>query len=104
MMTTARTWLPVLIAAATACGCAHTEGPFAPPRQEVTVRGLLAPGAECPILETSDGHRYSIAGSLGSFKVGDRVCIRGRVAETSICMAGNATLAVESIDNESSCR
>jgi hypothetical protein len=46
----------------------------------------------------------ALAGSLGSFKTGDRVCVRGKIAGASICMAGDATLTIESIDTESTCR
>jgi len=91
------------IVAATVIGCADTGG-LARPGKEITARGVLAPGAECPMLEASDGHHYALAGSLGSFKTGDRVCVRGKVAGASICMAGDATLSIESIDPESACR
>ena len=102
-MTAKRYVLAVSIVAATVVGCADTGG-LARAGKEITAHGLLAPGAECPMLEASDGHHYSLAGSLGSFKTGDRVCVRGKVAGASICMAGNATLTIESIDVESACR
>lgn len=92
-----------IVVAASAVGCA-TGGPLVKPAKEITTRGLLAPGAECPMLEASDGHRYALAGSLGTFKTGDRVCVRGKVAGASICMAGDATLTIESIEAESACR
>ena len=91
------------ILAAAGAGCASTGG-LATPGQEIKAHGLLAAGAECPMLEASDGHRYALAGSLGSFKTGDRVCVRGKIAGASICMAGDATLTLESIDVESACR
>ena len=93
-------WVIVL----SAVGCASTGNSLVKPGKEITTRGLLTPGAECPMLEASDGHRYALAGSLGTFKTGDRVCVRGKVAGTSICMAGDATLSIESIEAESACR
>jgi hypothetical protein len=102
LMGSKRYGLAAWIVAATVVGCADTGG-LARPGKEITTRGLLAPGAECPMLEASDGHRYALAGSLGSFKTGDRVCVRGKVAGASICMAGDATLTIESIDTESTC-
>ena len=92
------------ILAATVLGCASTAGHLAKPGKEIETHGLLAAGAECPMLEASDGHRYALAGSLESFKTGDRVCVRGKVAGASICMAGDATLTIESIEAESACR
>ena len=92
------------IVVAGAVGCASTGNQLVKPGKEVTTRGLLAPGAECPMLEASDGHHYALAGSLGTFKTGDRVCVRGKVAGASICMAGEATLTIESIEAESACR
>jgi hypothetical protein len=92
------------ILAATVLGCASTAGHLAKPGKEVEAHGLLAAGAECPMLEATDGHRYALAGSLESFKTGDRVCVRGKVAGASICMAGDATLTIESIEAESACR
>lgn len=90
------------ILAATALGCANTSH-LVKPGKEIATRGRLVAGAECPMLETTDGHHYSLAGSLGSFKIGDLVCVRGKTADTSICMAGDATLTIESIDAESAC-
>jgi hypothetical protein len=92
------------ILAATVLGCASTAGHLAKPGKEIETHGLLAAGAECPMLEASDGHRYALAGSLESFKTGDRVCVRGKIAGASICMAGDATLTIESIEAESACR
>jgi uncharacterized protein DUF5818 len=85
---------------ATLCGigCAHTK-----PGGVLTVKGALESGPECPVVVTYDGRRYSLTGSLGRFKIGDRVCVRGSVAEVSICMAGEATLAVEAIGPENDC-
>jgi hypothetical protein len=83
----------------TAVGCAHNPRPG----QVVTVRGELSAGAECLMVTSSDGRRYSITGNPGNFKIGDRVCIRGKVAEMSICMAGEATVSIEAIGPENDC-
>lgn len=79
-------------------GCAHNQ-----PSGRLRVHGALTQGAECPLLVASDGKRYSLTGSLGRFTIGDHVCVRGTLAEASICMAGDATLAIESIGPESDC-
>ena len=75
-------------------------GPFrvtAKPPQPLTLRGtLLTGGAECAVFRSDDGRRYSLTGNLGNFRPGDRVVVRGRVAEVSICMQGQ-TLAVQRI-------
>ena len=71
--------------------------------KSLRVRGELTEGAECPILVTSDGRRLALGGDLRGFKPGDRVCARGRLVEVSSCMAGEATLALESIGPESEC-
>ena len=92
------------IVAATTFGCTRTESRLVLPTKEITTHGLLAAGAECPMLEANDGHKYALAGSLGSFKTCDRVCGHGEVAGASICMAGDATLKIESIKAESACR
>ncbi len=73
------------------------------PGQTITIRGELVAGAECPLIVTRDDHRYSIGGDLGRFAVGDRVCVRGTIAEMSICMAGEATIALEWIAPADSC-
>ena len=89
--------LAVLAMASTA-GCAH----LAPGRQ-VTVKGELGAGAECLMLTTTAGKHYSLTGNPDRFKIGDRVCIRGKVAGASICMAGEATISIEAIGPEDSC-
>jgi hypothetical protein len=65
--------------------------------QLLTLRGtLITGGAECALFRSDDGRRYSLTGELGSFRPGDRVVVRGRVAEVSTCMQGR-TLAVQRI-------
>ena len=73
------------------------------PGETVRVKGTLSAGAECPTLVTKSGHRYSVGGDLGTFKVGDRVCVKGKFAEVSYCMAGEGTIAVEAIGPEGQC-
>src|SRR5262245_28456340 len=90
------------VAVALVAGC-KDEPTKVVPGQTVSVKGTLSAGVECPTLVTKDGHRYSVGGNLGTFKVGDRVCVKGKVAEVSYCMAGEATIAVEAIGAEDQC-
>ncbi len=95
-----------LIAAATLAllaGCRDDVPTKFEPGQTVTVRGTVAAGTECPQLVMTGDRRVSLAGSLGRFGVGDRVCVRGTVAGMSICMAGEATLEVNAIAHADSC-
>jgi uncharacterized protein DUF5818 len=74
-------------------------GPFRVIEQPkpMTIRGtIVTGGAECPLFRSDDGRRFSLAGNLGSFRPGDRVTVRGRVAEVSTCMQ-RPTLAVQRI-------
>jgi len=71
--------------------------------QLVMVKGELTVGAECLMLVSRSGRKYSLTGNPGRFKIGDRVCIRGRVAETSICMAGETTVSIQAIGSEDVC-
>jgi len=67
------------------------------PSQPLTLTGtLITGGAECAVFRSDDGRRYSLTGNLGGFGPGDRVVVRGRIAEVSICMQGQ-TLAVQRI-------
>ena len=98
-----RLWVAiVIVAAATAIGCKQESLPLKPGQTHV-VRGELIAGAECPMLVTTDGKRYSLIGELGRFKVGDRVCLKASIAQMSMCMAGEGTLAVEAIGPEDAC-
>ena len=96
--------LPVvgIVLAVLALGCNEQRTTLAP-GQSFTTRGELVAGVECPMIVTSDGHRYSIAGDLGRFAAGDQVCVRGTIAEVSFCMAGEATIALEQIAPADSC-
>ena len=78
-----------------------SAGKFAP-GQSVAFRGTLGTGAECPTL-TFEGRLFSLAGDLGRFKSGDQVCLRGTIAEMSICMAGEGTINVASVAAADSC-
>ena len=67
------------------------------PSEPMTLRGtIVTGGAECPLFRSDDGRRFALAGNLGSFKPGDRVTVRGRVAQVSTCMQGQ-TLTVQRI-------
>ena len=80
-------------------GCAHRP----PAGLVMTVKGELTAGAECLMIVEKDGSKYSLTGNPGRFKIGDRVCVRGRVAEASICMAGEATISIQGIGTEDAC-
>ena len=98
-----RHWVLVGVVAATlGIGCKQESSPLEP-GQTHTVRGELVAGAECPMIVTTDGKRYSLIGELGRFKVGDRVCLRGSIPQASYCMQGEATLEVEAIGAEDDC-
>ena len=66
------------------------------------LKGRLEGGAECTMLR-SEGRLFALAGGLGAFKPGDSVCVRGRFTEVSVCMAGEGTFSVQSIDRASTC-
>ena len=84
--------------------CKEELPPKLKPGQSVTVQGAIEAGAECSMIVTADGRRFSLAGDLKSFTIGDRVCVRGRVAESSFCMAGEAVIAVTTIGPENQCK
>lgn len=92
----------VLVAALGSCK-GTTPAKFAP-GQAVMLEGEVGAGVECPILVLAGDRRVSLAGGLGRFVPGDRVCVRGTVAEMSMCMAGEATIEVLSIAPADSCR
>jgi hypothetical protein len=47
---------------------------------------LVAGGAECPRLRTSDNKYYTLEGDLRGFKIGDAVEITGELVDRSHCM------------------
>lgn len=91
--------------ATVALGCREEESVPAKmvPGATVTLRGQLAEGAECPMLIVANDRRFSLGGDLGRFRTGDRVCVIGTVSEMSICMAGEATIALTAIGPADSC-
>lgn|SRR5262245_48608907 len=93
-----------LVLIAVVAGCRESLPAKLEPGQTVTLRGELAAGTECPSLRVDPGRTFSLSGALGRFQPGDRVCVRGRVAEMSMCMAGEATLEIVSIAPADSCR
>ena len=74
------------------------------PGATITLKGKLTQGAECPLLVAANDRQFALGGDLGRFKTGDRVCVIGTVSEMSICMQGEATIAIQSIAPEDSCR
>ncbi len=74
------------------------EAEYSPdPGDEVEVAGRLTDeGAECPVLRSSDGTLYSLAGKTDGFGPGDDVLVSGAIADMSMCMQGT-TVEVERI-------
>jgi len=76
-------------------GSTCEEGSDIPSENLLTVKGrLTTEGVECQALRGQDGQLYTLSGSVGDFKAGDRVCVKGRRVEASQCMQG-ITLTVE---------
>src|SRR5829696_1199132 len=70
--------------------------------QMINVRGTLTDeGVECQALRGDDGELYTLTGDLSGFENGDRVKVRGTVAEISICQQGT-TIEVQSIKDDKS--
>jgi len=70
--------------------------------QMINVRGTLTDeGVECQALRGDDGELYTLTGDLSGFEEGDRVKVRGTVAEVSICQQGT-TIEVQSIKDDKS--
>lgn len=90
------------LAAAGSCRERSAAPPAAGTR--VAVQGTLTrEGVECPALRDANGTLWTLAGPLDGHRAGDRVCVRGRVAEISTCMQG-ITISVESIGPPDDCR
>lgn len=66
--------------------------------ETITVAGRVTQGAECPILNGADGRTYSLAGNP-SVASDAYVEVTGELAEMSYCMAGDATIAVSSVQS-----
>lgn len=102
-----RVLMTLLVIAAVLAGCREQPSPQIPakmvPGATVTLRGKLAQGAECPLLVAANDRQFALGGDLGRFKIGDRVCVTGTVSEMSICMQGEATIAIQTIAPEDSC-
>lgn len=77
---------------------AATAPPEEPPEpQTVRLRGTLTDeGVECQAMQGDGDRLYTLVGDLSKVKVGDQVELKGKRAETSICMQG-VTIEVESI-------
>ena len=70
--------------------------------QMINVRGTLTgEGVECQALRGDDGELYTLTGDLSGFEDGDRVKVRGTIAEVSICQQGT-TIEVQSIKDDKS--
>ena len=66
----------------------------------IQVRGVLTgEGIECQALRTDAGQLYTLTGDLCGFKTGDRVRVKGEIAQVSTCQQG-ITIAVEKIQED----
>jgi hypothetical protein len=92
------------LALMTNAGCKEELPAKLKPGQSVTIQGAIEAGAECPMLATAEGRRFSLAGDLKTFTAGDRVCVSGRVAEAGFCMSGEAVIAITTIAPENHCK
>ena len=81
--------MPLAVAATAVATVSLIASAQAQPNRPVTVTGTLTDeGVECQALRGDDGHLYTLAGDLSGFSTGDRVRVKGRVAEVSICQQG----------------
>ena len=72
-----------------ACTAADGEAAFPSDPANPPIEGVLTTeGVECPALRGDDGTLYTLAGDLGGFEPGDRVCIVPTYPEISHCMQG----------------
>ena len=78
-----------VVLVACACACAHGGPNYIEPL--TTIKGRLTDeGLECPTLRDGYGQLYSLVGDTGGFRRGDRVCVRGRRVDRSLCDLGIA--------------
>jgi hypothetical protein len=68
----------------------------------LNIHGTLTDeGVECRALRGDDGQLYTLTGDLGGFQTGDRVRVRGKIAERTFCGQGT-TIVVEDIKADKS--
>jgi hypothetical protein len=83
--------LLLLLLAAPTC----EEGNDLPRDRSIAIRGRLTDeGDECPTMRDADRRLYTLVGSTELYKPGDRVCVKGRIVESSACRQG-ITIAVD---------
>lgn len=98
--------VPILLLASVVFACAFEgQGP-ARGRDKggkpIQVRGILTgEGVECQALRSAEGRLYTLTGDLGGFKTGDKVRVKGEIAQVSTCQQG-ITIAVEKIQEDKS--
>jgi hypothetical protein len=84
-------------------GSTCEEGSDLPMEREVSIRGRITDeGDECATMRDRYNKLYLLAGSIDPHKVGDRVCVKGRVVDDSYCGKG-PTLTVEWIGPQRFC-
>jgi hypothetical protein len=58
-------------------------------KRNLSIVGTLTDeGVECQALRGDDGQLYTLSGDFSGFSTGDRVRVKGRVAEVSFCQQG----------------
>jgi Protein of unknown function (DUF5818) len=62
----------------------------------VIVGTLTSEGVECQAMRSDNNDLFTLVGDLGGFASGDRVEVRGKVAEVSFCQQGT-TISVSKI-------
>lgn len=96
--------IPILLLASTVFACAFEgQGPGrGKGGKPIQVRGTLTgEGVECQALRSANGQLYTLTGDLGGFKTGDKVRVKGEIAQVSTCQQG-ITIAVEKIEKDKS--
>lgn len=88
--------IPILLLASVAFAGRDKGG------KPIQVRGTLTDeGVECQALRSEAGQLYTLTGDLGGFKTGDKVRVKGEIAQVSACQQG-ITIAVEKIQEDKS--
>ena len=87
--------IPILLLASVAFAQGRDKG-----GKPIQVRGVRTDeGVECQALRTANGQLYTLTGDLGGFKTGDKVRVKGEIAQVSTCQQG-ITIAVETIQED----
>jgi hypothetical protein len=94
----------VLAAALFGAGCAavfpQPETSPVTPGEVVRVEGMLTgEGIRCQAMRDGDDRLYTLIGSIGTLRRGDRVVVEGTIAQTSGCTQGR-TINIHRIERQ----